>query len=386
MDDLTPYNLNLRHLAAVAAVKVAGSISGAARLVHLTQPAISQGIAKLESQLGHPLFVRQPGGMEATEAGKIVGRRAEEALRLIGSRRATNTQIHAFLAFAQAGTYAAAARNTKLSQASLHRAISDLSLALGARLLDRQGRALVLTRRGKEAARDLALGVSEIQSALFELEALAGIETGRIAIGAMPLSRARILPRAINAFHRRFPQVDLVITEGSYAELIEPVRNGRIDIMVGALRDEEMPDLETTPLFDDRPAIIARNGHPLRNKAGSLSASDLLSYPWLISSPGTPLHSLWRTMFMAMDAVPPRVSIECGSAMTIRQLLLSSDHLTLLSTDQVALEIDAGWLANLGYAPGKLSRSIGVTVRRDWRPTPVQAEFLKQLRESADEK
>ena len=49
---------NIRHLAAMAAVVDQGSVSLAARAVNLTQPAVTQGIAKLEAQLGVPLFER----------------------------------------------------------------------------------------------------------------------------------------------------------------------------------------------------------------------------------------------------------------------------------------------------------------------------------------
>jgi hypothetical protein len=66
--------------------------------------------------------------------------------------------------------------------------------------------------------------------------------------------------------------------------------------------------------------------------------------------------------------------------MTIRQLLIESDLLTLLSPDQVAVELEAGWLVTLGDAPAAQERSIGVTTRESWRPTAVQAQFLEDLR------
>jgi DNA-binding transcriptional LysR family regulator len=48
----------------------AGTVSGAARVLHLTQPAVSQHIAALESALGNGLFDRTPRRMVATEAGQ----------------------------------------------------------------------------------------------------------------------------------------------------------------------------------------------------------------------------------------------------------------------------------------------------------------------------
>jgi DNA-binding transcriptional LysR family regulator len=62
-----PNRLNLRHLKAVAAIVDSGSISGAARAVNLTQPAITQAIAKIEATLDTSLFERTSSGMEPTE-------------------------------------------------------------------------------------------------------------------------------------------------------------------------------------------------------------------------------------------------------------------------------------------------------------------------------
>lgn len=378
-------DLNLRHLAAVAAVRSAGSISGAARLVHLTQPAITQALTKLERQLDVPLFVRRPDGMAATSAGSALATRIEAALRLIGSRRATMAQVRAFLALAEHGTYAAAGRALGLAEASLHRAVADLSVALGATLFERRGRGVVLSERGRKAARGLGLAMVEIEAALADIAALRGDEAGRIVVGAMPLARARLLPSAIIGFHAAHPKADITIVEGTHAGMVDLLRTGRIDLMIGAVRADLPSDLAATPLFEDVPVIVGRRGHPLGRHGSPLLAGDLLAYPWLVAGDGTPLRALWRRMFERLDAVPPHVSIECGSVITVRQLLIAGDHLALVSADQVRAEIDAGWLELFGPAPGDLARTIGVTTRSDWRPTARQAQFLQHLTTAAQQ-
>jgi LysR family transcriptional regulator of gallate degradation len=380
---MDPIALNIRHLGAVAAIVKGGSISKAARAVNLTQPAITQGIAKLERQLGLPLFERRPGGMLPTEAATLLAARAEAALRLIGNAHATAAQIRAFVALARGGSYAAAAAETGLAEASLHRAVADLSLVMGNRLVDRRGRGVALTRRGIVVARHFSLALTELRSGIAELAALQGREVDRIMIGAMPLSRARLLPNAVAAFHGAHPQVDIAIAEGSHVELVGPLRDGEIDMMVGALRDPSPgDDLRQMPLFADRPVIIARPDHPLVGR-DPLGPADLTGFPWIVPGEGTPLRDLWRRMFAATGVDAPHVPIESGSVMTVRQLLIGSDFLTLLSPDQVAMELRAGWLVKIADAPGELSRMIGVTTRADWRPTPMQDRFLDELWEQA---
>jgi LysR family transcriptional regulator of gallate degradation len=369
--------LNLRHLQVIAKIGRLGSIRAAAEAVGLTQPAITQALGKLERQLGIALFERRPDGMAGTRASELLTPRIEAALTQIGSTRVTMAQLGALIAVARESSYSGASALTGLSEPSLHRAVGDLSIALNRRLVERRGRGIVLSDAGKRTARAFRLARAELEAGLSEIDALLGQETGRVTIGAMPLSRARLLPAAVTAFHKQHPKVEIRIVEGSHAELLEPLRDGEIDFLIGALRSPSPgSDVEQVALFDDRPVVIGRVGHPI----SSPDIGQLAAYPWTISAPGTPLRMLWERMFEQAGVAPPRVPIECGSVIAIRQLLRDSDFLTLLSPDQVAVELEAGWLSNIGAAPGDLRRTIGLTTRADWRPTAMQMAFLDMVR------
>lgn len=376
------WQLNLRHLRAVAQIARLGSVNAAAGAVNLTQPAITQALARLEMLLGLPLFERRPDGMSPTTAADLIVPRIEAALGHINSTHVTMARLRALLALSESGSYQGASMITGLSMPSLHRAVSDLALALRKQLALRRGKAIVLTEAGVELARAFKLARVELETGISEIEALKGHETRSISIGAMPLSRARVLPIAVTRFLRRHPGVRIAIAEGSRGELAEPLRNGGIDMMVGALRDPLLEaDLVQRPLFRDRPAVIARKGHPL---AGTRpGAKELAAYPWAIAGPGAPLRDSWEQMFARAKVDAPKVPIETGSVMTIRQVLIDSDFLTLVSPEQVEVEIEAGWLEIVAELPADLGRTIGVTYRASWRPTSVQQDFLEELDRAA---
>lgn len=379
---MQPDALNLRHLASLAATARLGSLSAAAQAISLTQPALTQGLAKLERQFGEPLFERRPGGMVPTPPAKMLAPRIEAALAHIASPRVTMAQMRALIALADAGSYPGASAATGLSQPTLHRAVGDLSIGLRRVLVERRGKGIAFTEAGRRTVRAFRLARAELVAGLSEVAALRGRETGRVAVGAMPLSRARLLPAAVTAFHRAHPHVEIRIVEGSHAELIEPLRDGDIDLLIGALRDPAPgDDVVQMPLFEDQPVVIARAGHALA-KERDITPALLANYPWTISAPGTPLRLLWERMFARADVPLPLVPVECGSVITIRQMLLDSDFLTLLSPDQVAVELEAGWLTQVGEPPAELRRIIGVTIRSGWRPTGMQQHFLDQVRRS----
>jgi DNA-binding transcriptional LysR family regulator len=377
---VTPWTLNLRHLRAFSATVELGTLVAAARAIHISQPALTQAIAGLERDLGLDLFLRHSDGMRPTEAALVFQRRISAALGHIRYHRATHAQLRAFWALARGGTYAEASHSTGLAPASLHRAVADLEHAVNEELVRRSGRKLELTPAGQAFARQVKLMHAELVAGLSELEALRGIDRGRIAVGAMPLCRARILPSTIVHFQQVSPDFEVLVAEGSHTELVEPLRDGELDVLIGALRDPPPGrDLIQDPLFIDRPVVLGRAKHPLCAKRGAASLRDLALYDWCLPQRGVPLRDRWEAMFEEEGIAPPRVRVEIGSGIAIRQILISTDALTLLSPDQVKLELEAGWLEVV--AQTRLTRTIGLTRRAEWRPTSTQRRFLEALRD-----
>src|SRR3954465_14315728 len=80
--------LDLKQLRALITVAEVGSVTRAAELLHLVQPAVTRQIRTLEQELGVPLFERTRQGMRITEAGAIVVERARRALTELDRARA----------------------------------------------------------------------------------------------------------------------------------------------------------------------------------------------------------------------------------------------------------------------------------------------------------
>lgn len=74
--------MNTKILEYIIAIAQERSISKAAERFYLTQPVLSRHLRKIEEGLGTPLFLRQKGGMELTEAGRIYINSAQNILHL----------------------------------------------------------------------------------------------------------------------------------------------------------------------------------------------------------------------------------------------------------------------------------------------------------------
>ncbi len=371
-----------------------GSITIAARHCHVSQPAVTQAIAKLERLTDQPLFLRRPQGLFPTPAGQVLLARVrrvfvhlDPALDQLSPRLrvvATRAQLQVLVAMCEAQNFTLAAQRMALAQPTVHRAITQLEDAAGRSLFERTAYGMVPTRAALALAQGTRLAFAELDQATSELAALVGRETGRIVVGAMPLSRSSLLPAAIARFRLACPALPVRTVEGPYEDLLAALRRGELDLLIGALRHPvPISDVEQHHLFDDPLVLVARPGHPLAGTSAH-GLGDAMAYPLAISPPGTPTRQAFDRQLALVGVTPPSV-IETGSMILMRELLRLTDHVACISAAQVAGEIALGALCILPIELPASRRQIGMTLRRDWVPTAMQTRFLQELRAVASD-
>jgi LysR family transcriptional regulator, regulator for genes of the gallate degradation pathway len=392
---------NLRHLRAFRSVAFHQSISRASEEVFLSQPAITQAIAKIEKSLNVRLFVRRTDGVYLTDAGKLYLKRTEradtylrkginEALALSNSKKKktftkldqliSGIQMRALIAVSETGNFSLAARSINVSQPSLYRAARDLEKLSEMTLFTKSRRGIDLTPAARVWARYAMLAFAELFQVQMEIEELKGIDTGRIVIGTMPLARSYVLPTTINLFTRKRPGVTINVIDGRYEELLHGLRHGDIDMLIGALRNPPpIDDVVEEPIFDDSLALIVRAGHPLESRK-NITIEDLSVFPWITPRPGSPTREKFDAIFAEHLDLRPKSIIEASSLVLIRGLLMDSDRITILSAHQVRQEKEWGLLAVLPFKLTDTRRPIGLTTRQGWHPTTSQSKFVDALR------
>ena len=382
---------NLRHLRVFAAVVETGSITRAAERALVSQPAVTQAVAKLESLLGQPLLLRTSQAVFANPAGKILASRIKRAFAILDPAlaelsprlvlTATAAQLQALIATREAESFTLAARRMGLAQPTVHRAVSQLEQEAARPLFERMAHGMIATRPAQALAQAARLAFAELSQAEADLAELSGREVGRIVVGAMPLSRSYLLPRSIAAFRQTRATLPIKALDGPYDDLMAGLRRGEVDFLIGALRDPApVGDIVQERLFDDGLLFVARKDHPVF-ALPQTTLADLFAYPIVVATEGTPT----RRAFDGLSALhgPPPSLVETGSMILMRELLRLSDHLGCISQLQIEAEIGLGALVPVPVDLAGTRRPIGLTFRADWLPTRAQADFLADLRTTA---
>ena len=394
---------NIRHLRAFCEVARCKGVSAAADRIHLSQPAVTQAIGKLEDDLGIALFERRPDGMYLTVPGRMMFERVERALQhlsngteqacRVASRQSerglagfdsqvTASQLKALAAIDNARSFSVAARSLGISQPTIHRAARDLEKLSGLRLFRVTGRGLELTQPAELFTLHVKLASAELQQGRFEVSDYKGRDSTKITIGSMPLARPSILPTAIDSMLREKALIQILTVEGPYPELLRGLRLGEIDFLIGALR-RPLPaeDVIQEKLFNAPLSVIVRKGHPLTGRE-RVSLEDTLDFPWIAPPKPTPAGTYLTEVLHIAEMKNTPVRAVSSSQVLVRGLLLLGDYVTILSRRQIELELEQGLLVALPVDLPDIDRPIGLTFRKSWTPTRTQARFLMLLRQA----
>ena len=394
----TDNGINLRRFVLFDAVCREGGISQAAVAVGLSQPAVSLAIKKLEATIDAVLFERGYGGSELTRDGALLQRRVARMLQQIEAavadmpagararqsnatavcRRLTDSQVRCHIAIADAGSAAEAARRLGISQPAVHRAARELEGTIGHTLYRRRVHSVSANAAGQELARRLAVALGEIEQAHVDLVTARGLAMGRIAVGVLPLTPQRLLARTIGSLRESYPNVVVTIRESTHARLLEDLRFGRLDIIVGALREPRLEgNVVERELFSDPYVIVVRRGHPLAARR-RVAVRDLAAHGWVVPQQDMPRRAV-VDMMLARLPQPPRVLVETSSLAMMMAMLEENDCISLLSRSHILYGNYRNEVVVLDVPSPQGERVVGYTTRADWLPTAPQREFIEQL-------
>ena len=202
-------------------------------------------------------------------------------------------QLDYFLAVVDHGGVNRAAAALYLAQPSLSQAIRALERDLGHQLFHRVGRRLVLTDAGRALVEPARHVVRGLEAARASVESVAGLESGRVEIAAMPSQAVEPLGGMIRAFTERHPGLSVTIRAAfTTSDVLEMVRTGVTE--VGLLAGSEPPasaEVELDLIGTQRFVLLAPVGGPFRDGV-TVRHADLAGQRLIVGQAGTGMRRL----------------------------------------------------------------------------------------------
>ena len=291
------------------------------------------------------------------------------------------TQIRDISAVAERGSLRAAARHLGIAQPAITRSIRELEHELGATLFERSARGVTLTPLGQLFLRRANAAQNELRQAKEEIDQLMGETTGRVSVALSTVSHIALLPRALDQFRAKYPNVVIRIIEGLFPSLETPLKDGSIDFYVGPL-SEEPPAREflVEKLFDNTRVVFGRKGHPL---AGATSLAQLTGASWITTSVTSSSEAELYPLFEKQGLPRPRVEMHAPSALTMIIAAANTDLLMMLPVQWLGFSATRELLEPLSLDETLPAASICI-VRRSRLPlTPAAEYFSDMLRRAA---
>jgi DNA-binding transcriptional LysR family regulator len=201
-------------------------------------------------------------------------------------------QLRSFVAVAEELSFRRAAERLRLSQPPLSRQIQALESELGVRLLNRDRNSRIsLTDAGHTFLADAKQTLAQAQTAIHHARESTNRLSGQLKIANIPRLSTAVLPPLLQAFHKKFPRIEVSLVEMTRPEQLAALREKRIHLAffpdLGAPFDNRFKSL---PIFSCRMVAVLPSRHQLATESGELHiaalAADTLLIPSLAEAPG----------------------------------------------------------------------------------------------------
>ncbi|HTI86531.1 MAG TPA: LysR substrate-binding domain-containing protein [Alphaproteobacteria bacterium] len=258
-------------------------------------------------------------------------------------------QLGYLVAISETLNFTEAANRCHVTQSTLSGGLKELERFLGATLVERDRRRVLMTPLGNAAvarARDLLTSAGDLVTFVGER---AKPMAGTLRLGAIPTVAPFLLPPLLRTARQRYPELQIVLREEQTARLLAEVEDGRLDFALMAL-PYDTGRLRVRSLFAEDLWLIAPLGDPLAGTA-PLPLADVATDRLLLLEEG---HCLREHTLEACGTARsnPESTIEATSLPTLVQMVESKLGVALLPE----IVIKGGALAGALVEPRPLRR------------------------------
>ncbi|KXF75388.1 LysR family transcriptional regulator [Paramesorhizobium deserti] len=251
----------------------------------------------------------------------------------------TLRQIEVIRAVMVAGTIAGAARLMNVAQPGVSRTMKHIESSLGIKLFIRKAGRYVPTQEARDIfaqLQDVHRKVEDLQFSIGQLERGRDVE---LALGSVPSIANVMVPRAVAAVRRRYPDILVNFEILKIEEAIDYLMLAKGEVVVMSYHFDH-PSITFEPLAKGRLVCITAKDHPLAARS-VISAREIVEYPLIGIDPRDPYGAIMAGIF-ERENLEYRISIRARFGTTVCALVKQNLGIAVIDAFTVADMSDQG--------------------------------------------
>lgn len=280
------------------------------------------------------------------------------------------------------GRLGLAAEDLHMSQPAASRMLAEIEGLVGQPICTRSAHGVVFNELGQALAARAHRVIHEIDQLRRDMTELVDGNHGKVRIGAVTTAAvAYVLPAAI-ALRRLAPRMDLQIDVEPSVTLMQRMRVGDYDFVLGRLTEPEDPaQFDVRPIGAEAVQFVVREGHPLAARR-RLRLADLASQDWVVQPVGTPIWSALSRAFVEEQTHFPESVTHTASVLLTLATIARTDAIAPLAEDAVQLLASPALttrIATLDMANPVFVPDLSIITLRDSVLSPIALRFLNLI-------
>ena len=281
-------------------------------------------------------------------------------------------QLRYLIAVADEQHFTRAAAREHVAQPALSQQIRRLEAELGLTLVQRTTRRVAMTEAGELLVGRARRAIAELEAATAELQSLAGVQAGRLSVGALHTMGPVDLSLLLATFHRRYPGVELTVREQSSDELAAMLRDDEVDLAFLSVTERiQSHGLTLHPLVREGLVAVLPPDHRLAGRR-EVRLAELAGDAFISFREGARLRELLVTA-AAAAGFAPRIALESNESRRICSLVSRGLGVAILPRSDG--EGAGSTVAVSALAGPELQRDVTLAARAQRRLSPAALAF-----------
>lgn len=266
------------------------------------------------------------------------------------------SQLQSLVALAEQGNFTEAAYRVNLTQSAVSHALASLEDELRVSLLERNRKGIVaLTPVGQRIMPHVRMLLAQAEAIQQEAKAAQGLATGKVRLGSVNSFWPELLASILNSFKRRYPDLEVVLFEGTLEEVYEWIGSSLVD---AGFVLHPAKGLESKLITNDELYVVVPTSHHLHSQQ-VVSGSELDGESFIMAKS---LCSCQLIEMAGLAHLRPQIRYQASDSATIMAMVREGLGITLMPGTMLSERMEGEGVVALPFEPARYLE-IGLAVR-----------------------